>query len=1043
MRSPDSKRPRIAFIALLGLIAAAFAIPSAPADDADPLPPVDYTRDVKPILEMHCYDCHSASDQQAGLRVDTAALTIEGGDSGPAVIPGKSQESHLLAVLTGESEEVDRMPLDSDPLSDEEIDIVRRWIDAGAEYPDDEVAEVAHKLQTAHWAFQPIVRPAVPRLEGRRDVRNEIDAFILQQLIAAGIEPSVEADRVTLIRRVYLDLLGVLPTPAEVDAFLADDQTGAYERLVDQVLASPRYGERWGRHWLDAARYADSNGFTIDGGRTMWPYRDWVINAFNADMPFDQFTIEQLAGDLLPDPTTEQLVATGFHRNTLANQEGGTDDEQFRVESVVDRVNTTGAVWMGVTIGCAQCHEHKFDPFSQRDYYRLYAVFNNTADNNDAGGLAPKVDLPTPQQAAQRQQLKEAIAQLTQQRTAREAELAKEQPDWEIGLQQAASEEWQVVETADVVSQGGATILRQDDASWLVTDNAPQHDTYEVRFAAPATAVTAVRLEVLPHESLPKGGPGLAGNGNFVLTGFELAVEPAAAEDAENKQVPLKIREAFADHSQPKYPIAHAIDDDPMTGWAINGAPGGLNVRRVATFVLDTPTEPAEGQAWIIRMRHESAANTSYQVGCFRLSLTGASSESLKLPEDLLAALRLPAEERSKEQQDQITQAFRQTDDSWRDLTAQIDAQQKQLNSLNGSIPTTLVMKELDEPRETFVQIRGDFLRKGARVQPGVPEVLPTISSEAEPATRLDLAEWLVSPEHPLTARVTVNRIWQRFFGVGLVETENDFGTQGAPPTHPELLDWLASEMIHRGWSLKSMHRLMVTSAAYRRSSHQRDDLTETDPRNRLLARQSRVRLDAEVIRDACLSASGLLAGKMGGPPVHPPQPEGIYLFTQSAKPWPESQGEDRYRRGLYTQFWRSSPHPMMPTFDAPDANSACTRRVRSNTPLQALALANDRSFVELAQGFAVRVLTEAEPYDEGRLRHAVRCALCREAEEAELARLSEFLQDQQTAYSANPELAKAAAPTNLPEGVPVEAGAAWTTVARVLLNLDEFITRE
>ncbi|REJ92891.1 MAG: DUF1553 domain-containing protein [Planctomycetota bacterium] len=1043
MRFPAFSRQPIALTILLALLAVGSAMTAAPADDTEVLPPVDYTTDVKPILQRHCYDCHSASAQEAGLRVDTAVLAIEGGDSGAGIVPGKSAESRLLAVVTGESEDVARMPLDADPLTAEEIDILRRWIDAGAPHPGDEVAERAHKYDTSHWAFQPVERPSVPRFDASGDIHNAIDAFIHKRLMEAGVKPSDEADRVTLIRRLYLDLLGVLPSPAEVDDFLADDQPAAYERLVDRVLASPRYGERWGRHWLDAARYADSNGFTIDGERTMWPYRDWVIAALNADMPFDQFTIEQLAGDMLPDPTTEQLVATGFHRNTLANQEGGTDDEQFRVESVVDRVNTTGAVWMGVTIGCAQCHEHKFDPFSQRDYYRLYAVFNSTADNNDAGGLAPKIDLPTPDQAARRKQIKDAIAQLKQQRTDREQELAQSQADWEQNAQSAAASGWHVIEPIGVVSTGGADITRQEDASWLVSGAIPGHDVYEIRFPPPEEPVTALRLEVLPHASLPKGGPGLAGNGNFVLTGFELAIENPSTETTEEAPTPISIQEAFADHSQPNYPVAHAIDDDPMTGWAINGAPDGLNVRRVATFVLDAPPESAAGQTWIIRLRHESAANTSYQIGCFRLSRTQAPSDAIRLPEHLLAALAVPAEERSKEQQEQITQAFRKADESWRELTAQIDAQQQKLNSLNGTIPTTLVMQELDEPRETFVQIRGNFLELGARVEPGVPEVLPDVPAEEGTITRLDLAQWLVSPQHPLTARVTVNRIWQRFFGVGLVATENDFGTQGSPPTHPELLDWLASELIRRDWSLKSMHRLIVTSAAYRRSSHQRDDLAEVDPRNRLLARQSRVRLDAEVIRDACLSASGLLADAMGGPPVHPPQPEGIYLFTQSAKPWPESQGENRYRRGLYTQFWRSSPHPMMPTFDAPDANSTCTRRVRSNTPLQALTLANDRSFVELAQGFARRVLTEAEPYDEGRLRYAVRCALCREPQPAELTRLSEFLQRQQQAYAAHPELAKAAAPDGLPAGVSVESAAAWTALTRVLLNLDEFITRE
>jgi mono/diheme cytochrome c family protein len=756
--------------------------------------PPDYVRDVKPLLAKHCLSCHGPDKQRSGLRLDTAVFALKGGNSGPAIVPHKSSESRLIVAISGGKDDIPAMPpKEKPPLSQEEIAILRAWVDAGAPAPANETVAKSTTPASQHWSFRPISRPAEPAVKNPAWVRNPIDRFVLARLEKENIAPSPEADRVTLLRRVSLDLTGLPPTPQEVEDFLNDKRPDAYERVVDRLLASPHYGERWGRHWLDLARYADSNGYSIDSPRSIWPYRDWVIKALNKDMPFDQFTIEQLAGDLLPGATIDQKVATGFHRNTQINEEGGVDKEQFRVESVVDRVNTTGTVWLGLTIGCCRCHDHKYDPLTQREFYQIFAFFNNQ-------------DEPT------------------------------------------------------------------------------------------------------------------------------LTLGPA----------------------------------DPKA-----------------------PQPPARGRR----------------------------------------------------------------------------------GGGGGSI-TTMVLQERATPRETHVLMGGDFTRPGVRVGPGTPAILPPLpvrervgegesESFSKPGastlptshspTRLDLARWIVSPDNPLTARVTVNRIWSHYFGLGIVETENDFGTQGEKPSHPELLDWLASEFIKQGWSLKTLHKLIVTSATYRQSSAARPDLESKDPRNRLLARQSRLRLEAEIVRDLALSASGLLNPQIGGPSVFPPQPPGIDQFTQVKRKWTPSEGPDRYRRGMYTFFWRAAPHPALTAFDAPDAGTTCTRRNRSNTPLQALTLLNDAGFSEYAYGLAAHVLRDGKTGTEEQVSWAFRLCLSREPAAAETHVLGDFLAKQQTYYAAHPDEAIQLLGGGGPAGKQLaelseptaDRKAALVLLARVLLNLDEFITRE
>jgi mono/diheme cytochrome c family protein len=797
---------------------------------------VDYLRDVKPIFSRHCTSCHGPQKQRSGLRLDSAAAIRKGGKSGPAVVAGQSGQSRLVLAVTG-AEDVTAMPPKGPRLSAREVGLLRAWIDAGAVAPS-AAAEARAAAGANHWAFRPVQRPPLPAVADAGWVRNPIDRFILARLEKEGVKPSAEADRATLARRVFLDLTGLLPAPKDVQDFVNDPASDAYERLVDRLLASPHYGERWARHWLDLARYADSNGYSIDAPRSIWKYRDWVINAFNRNLPFDRFVTEQLAGDLLPGAGTEQLVATGFHRNTQINQEGGIDEEQFRVESVVDRVNTTGTALLGLTVGCAQCHDHKFDPLSQREYYQFFAFFNNCDE--------PTLELPAPETSRQRRQVEARIKDL-------EARLR------------------------------------------------PLEDATPERLLA-----------------------------------WEGSLSPQAR-------------------------AALPADIQAILAIAVNGR------------------SPEQERAVLAAYR--KADQVRHVIGGLANPLPFAQAAHVHL-----LTVR-------------------------RDLEKQVNQLHKQVPV----IPTTMVLRERPQPRMTHVHLAGDFLRKGATVKPGVPAVLPPLAKDK--ANRLDLARWLVDVGNPLTPRVTVNRIWQHYFGTGIVETENDFGTQGTAPSHPELLDWLADEFVRHGWDLKALHRLIVTSAVYRQSSRARPELATLDPRNRLLARQSRLRLDAEVVRDVALCASGLLTRNVGGPSVYPPQPQGVYQFTQIPRDWKASVGPDRYRRGLYTYRWRSAPHPELVVFDAPDGVQSCTRRNRSNTPLQALTLLNDQGFFEYAQALAGRVLRDGPGDDAGRIAFAFRLCLGRNPTTRETEVLSRLLRQHE--------------------------GGAWTSVARALLNLDEFITRE
>ena len=989
---------------------------------------VEFNRDIRPILANNCYACHGPDEEE--LKADLRLDSFEGAIKDGAVVPGKPDESELLSRVTHASnDDVMPPPKSKKPrLTTAQVDLLRRWIAQGAEYQ-------------GHWAFEPVAAADPPKAEGDW-AKNPIDQFVRTRLKQNNLTPSPEADPHTLIKRFYLDLIGLLPEPKAVTDFVAayqKDADAAVRDLAQQLLASPHYGERWGRHWLDQARYADSNGYTIDGDRIMWPYRDWVIQAINRDLTFDRFTIEQLAGDLLPEPTKAQLIATGFHRNTLINQEGGTDNEQFRNEEVVDRVNTTGAVWMGLTVGCAQCHAHKFDPITQKEYYELFAFFNHGTDVNTTGQtvevsegelFAGEID---PAVLAKLDAAKAEVARLEKSKAKRE----------KVWVQQLLSEdsasanaEWTTLKPTKFTAESAPLELLEDQS--ILAGAGAAKETYVIELPATDKPIAAIRLRVLTHESLPKNGPGRAGNGNFVLSNVEFT-QGGAAVGVEHVQ---------ADHSQPGHPIINTIDGNPRAGWAINidgtSPPGAkMNTNHEAHFILGSPLAPNAGQIEVT-MRH--GVNDSYNVGRFAFDISPTPPPAVR-DEMLLAAAAAEPDKRTAEQKKLLTSKFAASDAEMQTARGQVDVVRKQMGF--GQTVKAMVMKDLDAPRETHIHIRGDFLRKDKEVGnlgPGTPAMLPPLETKSELPTRLDLAAWLVNADHPLTARVTINRVWLRYFGQGLVETENDFGSQGTPPTHPQLLDWLARWFVQdAGWSMKKLHELIVTSATYRQSSRFRPELESVDARNLLLARQNRIRVDAEVVRDVALSASGLLEPKIGGPSIRPPQEEGVYAFTQNNKNWKADTGPNRFRRGLYIRFYRSAPYPMLQTFDTPDFQTVCTRRERSNTPLQSLTMSNSDAIFEMAQGMATRLITEVKGSDSLAKRERAKLAFLlsygRAAADAEVEAVVAYLENQVEQFAADADAAKAVAPKEYVAD-PTEP-AAWTSVARALMNTDEFITRE
>jgi hypothetical protein len=1133
---------------------------------------VDFNRDIRPILSNKCFACHGPDENalQAGLRLDnvvSATLELESGNV--ALVPGQPDESELVARIT--SDDIDeRMPPEDfgKTLSPAEIDIVRKWVEQGGKY-------------ARHWSYVKPTRPESPPATAPHESWpiNAIDHFTLHRMVQNDLKPSTNANRYTLIRRIYLDLIGLPPTIEEVDAFVNDPDPKAYEQLVDKLLRQPSFGEHWARKWLDLARYADSAGYADDPPRTIWAYRDWVIRSLNENVPFDQFTIEQLAADLLPEPDERQLIATAFHRNTLTNNEGGTQNEEFRNVAVVDRVNTTMTVWMGTTMACAQCHNHKFDPISQEEYFRFFAVWNSTQDA-DLRDESPRIQIFTDKQKLQKTDLTARVAELQNIIAQDTPELIAAQDDWENVLRQPAK--W-TPRTPRTVNRKGELSTKILKDGFVLVEVAAEKDTYTIDLPVgddaskdQATAIAALRLETLPHESLPAKGTGLGG-GNFVITGLKAQIVPdgdsppsarfiritnngvkqilslaevqifsggdnvartgvatqhstafagppelaidgntdgtyektsvthtdtvdnpwwevdlavavsidriaiwnrtdnnlhtrlknftitlldterqpvweqviAAAPNPSAEYSPTNIRDilfrtAFADYHQDNFDPTDVLSGKTAAndGWAIGGE---TNVPHQLILVPDKPLTLSEAATLRVHIEQNSV-HKNHLLGHFRLSTTQdrVAIDRSRLPADLLAVVDMPAMKRTPEQSSKLSAHYRENvAEALRSERRELVKSQKTLAEMKPatSVP---ILRELAVARETRLQFRGNYLDKGDVVEVGLPAAFHAAPDDAA-LNRLTLAKWLMNDNNPLTARVITNRYWETLFGRGIVLTSEEFGSQGELPTHPQLLDWLATELVGNGWDTKSLIRTIVTSATYRQSAQVNQASLDADFGNVWLSRGPRVRLSAEMVRDQALFASGLLSDKMFGPPVKPPQPSfGLTAAFGSSTDWKTSEGQDRYRRGIYTTWRRSNPYPSMVAFDAPNREVCTVRRSRTNTPLQSLVTLNDPVYVEAAQSLARRALQHEGTLSE-QIAHAFRCCVARPPTEIELKVIRQLYEDAK-AHLAEQEgdaMKLATDPLGaLPAGMTAIDAAAMTVVGNVLLNLDEMFLK-
>jgi hypothetical protein len=1051
----------LASVALLG--------PFGLASQAGAQERLSFNRDIRPILSDACFHCHGPDERErkGGLRLDLGEAAFAPAKSGGLpIVPGRPEESELLARVLLEPHDSDAMPPreSGKSLTAAQRDLLRQWIEEGAEYE-------------GHWAFQKPERPALP---AGKESLHPVDAFLDARLEREGLAMRPEADRETLLRRVSLDLVGLPPTLAEIDAFLADVSPEAYEKAVDRLLASPHFGERMAMEWLDLARYADSNGFQVDDSRQMWPWRDWLIGAYNRNLPFDQFTIEQLAGDLLPNPTRDQVVATGFNRNHRLNGEGGRIEAEWFVETVIDRVETTGMTWMALTLNCARCHDHKYDPISQDEFYGLFAFFNSIEESGVLGikgktrNTPPLLPLPDATQSAELERLDREIAAAGAALSSARGEMAAALVRWEeelrgtlAGLGDGASGAWIVAEGESARSLGGASLVRQADGSWLAGGGNPANDTYEIVVPRPGGGLGGILLEVLPDPTLPGASLGRGSNGNFVLTGVELALRLA-----DGKETPLPLAKAEADYEQSGYGVAEILTNAPdpraraAKGWAIDGNAPDKKVARRAMFLAASRAAVPEGAALVVRLHHRSGF-ADHNLGRFRLSLT-ALEPSLAtldgaggLPADLLAAVLAGPEKRSEAQGKALEKWFRENADHPETrASAELAEARKRRADYEESLPSVMVMKERTEPREAFVLERGEYDRPGERVGRHLPAALPPLP-EGAPQDRLGLARWLVSGEHPLTARVWVNREWERLFGVGIVKTSENFGSQAEWPVHPELLDWLAVEFVSptvlpavngepaKAWDMKAMIKLLVTSRAYRQDSVLDAELGERDPENRLLARGPRFRLRGELVRDQALAAAGLIVPKLGGPSVRPYMPEGVWDETSrygDLRNYQADAGEGLYRRSLYTVWKRTGAPPTMLLFDAPSREVCAPKRSRTNTPLQALALLNEVTFVEAARALAERMMREGGDTPEDRISTGYRLATARRPAPEDLVLLRDGFGSRLAEFRSQPESARAlvshGASKPDPSLDPAEL-AAYTLTANLLLNLDRVVTRD
>ena len=1143
------------------------ALATTAAADED----IDFNRDIKPLLSSNCFKCHGPDehDRKADLRLDTFDGATTDLDGTRAIVPGDLDASELLhRIVSDDPDEVMPPPKSTPALKPEQVGMIRKWIKGGAKYEQ-------------HWSFTPPTSPQPPTVKNTSWPRNPIDHFVLARIERENLTPSPQADPHLLLRRVSLDLTGLPPQPADRDAFLAawkNDPNAAYEKLVDDLLASPAYGERWARKWLDLARYADSMGYASDNLRTIWGYRDWVIDALNRNMPFDQFTLHQMAGDLLPETTPQQRIATAFHRNSMNNTEGGTDNEEFRVAAVKDRINTTMQVWMGLTMRCAECHTHKYDPIRQTEYYQFYDYFNQTADV-DTNDDAPTLQIPGTAEAKQRTELQAQIDKLHTDLKAVSAEsLREEQAKWESQYQGTTT--WRPIEFSKLESLQKANLTVEKDGAIFVSGPSPKNDSYTLTLSPSSTEkpITAFRLETLPDKRNPAGGAGRSSDGRFFLNRFAAHVDngdqplkgrfvritvpgkakflhlaevevfasdtnlarggkatqistdfdgPAsnaidgitdgdygknktshtasgdnpwwevdlgttAAVDRitlwnrtdgntadriagykielldakrqiiwseENQPAPktnsefatggirqLSFSLASADFSGDKAPINNAIGkvSKNLSGWDVT--PKQTEPHQ-AVFVLASPLELTEGETFTITLDHHYNYGGQLTLGKFRVTTTSDPlQQRAKLPPNILTLIDKPTVKRSPDEAKKLADYFRGVAPSLTKLRNEIAAVQKQRDKIKP--PTVPILAELDRDkhRPTHIHLRGSFLDKGEQVQAAVPAAFHPFPEKA-PQNRIGVAHWLTHPDNPLTARVAVNRYWAQFFGRGIVETEEDFGAQGTYPSHPKLLDWLATEYVRLGWDTKALMKAIVMSATYRQDSTIGPELDETDPGNRLHARGPRFRLEAEMVRDQALALSGLLVEKIGGPSVYPPQPPGLWraAFNGKDRKWPTSEGEDKYRRGVYTFWRRSAPYPSMATFDVPNREVCEVRRIRTNTPLQAFVTLNDPVYVEIAQAMARRIVKQGSDSTSDRARFALQLLLVRPPAADEVAAVEQLHAEELSHFENKADDAKALATSELGDA-PADSDlpdlAAWTAVTNVLLNLDAVLSK-
>ena len=1016
------------YLTLSSLIALMCAIPtSAQADTLKKT--IDFNRDIRPILSENCLQCHGPdkNKRKADLRLDTKAGLFDEIDDTHPVVPGKAAESDLLRRIVTSDEEDHMPPAKSNKsLSPQQVAKIRQWIEEGAEYK-------------GHWAYIPPVRAPEPSVNG--NIRNPIDKFILGKLKEQNLQPALEADKVTLCRRVYFDLLGLPPTPAQVDQFTHDSSPDAFEKLVDALLANPHFGERMAVFWLDQVRYADTIGYHSDNPMNVSPYRDWVIAAFNQNMPFDRFTIEQIAGDLLPDSTVSQKVATAYNRLLQTTEEGGAQPREYVAKYAADRVRNVSAVWMAQTMGCCECHDHKFDPITTKEFYGMEAFFADVQEAS-VGKREPGLPLPTTQQQTEINGIDRTLAATKAKLDASTPELAAAQLAWEKTV--STEVKWDVLDPQTFVVQGESKLKKLDGGVLQTVYKVAATENYVVTARAPANGITGFRLEVLPDEALPSQGPGNAPNGNFVLTDLKIA-----AVGKDGSASPIALRNASADFSQEGYPVGTLLDskrkNKKNTGWAVLPQTGKPHQ---AFFETAKPLDGDGGTSLIFTFDFQSVF-PQHTIGKFRLSSTTAPEPCRHaIPNPVRDAVAILPAKRSDAQKKVVATHYRTVSPLLQPLRDQIVSLEQKKQQLLDAMPKCLVTVA-GTPRTIHVLARGNWLDdSGAVVAPVVPASmgkLISVQSVDHRPTRLDLAHWIASRDNPLTARVVVNRLWNLFYGRGIARKVDDLGSQGEWPTHPELLDWLAVDFMENGWDLKRMVRLLVTSATYRESSVPTQEQRERDPSNQWLAHQGRFRLDAEFVRDNALAVSGLLVDPVGGKSAFPYQPAGYWSFLNfPAREWQNDKGGGLYRRGLYTHWQRTFLHPSLLAFDAPTREEAVCERTRSNVPQQALTLLNDPTYVEAARVFAEHIVRGATD-DQARLELAFRLALARSPKPRESTLLMELLEKHRKEYIAeNTAAEKIVSAGEAPVAKDLNPAelAAWTSIARTVLNLHETITR-